>query len=288
MFLSAVVPLTACHSVDRRVFLGRECHALFLRRIASADVPLAEMLHRSQANKPFTVSAICMTGRYTGRPSIAKDADYWIRFTSLDGRLTGRLLADVLPNLPDRITLGPAEFTVGTPIVDNGAHPWSGQATPQTIADRWLGAERLPRQITLEAISPTCVRRIRREWVLPTPAVVFDSLLRSWNVFGTPKFDGALTRLVEADVNVDWFRLHTERFRLGEAPIKGWLGKVTYRVFAEDRALRVLLNALADFAVYAGVGYKTTQGLGQVRAVRLADSSSELLQGFVAAQDDAA
>jgi CRISPR-associated endoribonuclease Cas6 len=36
---------------------------------------------------------------------------------------------------------------------------------------------------------------------------------------------------------------------------------------AENEAARCQLNTLADFAFYAGVGIKTTMGMGQTRRV---------------------
>ena len=53
------------------------------------------------------------------------------------------------------------------------------------------------------------------------------------------------------------------RFR--RAPQVGFVGQVTYGLMAESEAARCQLNALADFAFYAGVGMKTAMGMGQCR-----------------------
>ena len=55
------------------------------------------------------------------------------------------------------------------------------------------------------------------------------------------------------------------RFR--HSPQVGFVGRVTYRLMAEDDAARCQLNALADLAFYSGVGMKTTMGMGQSRRV---------------------
>jgi CRISPR-associated endoribonuclease Cas6 len=55
------------------------------------------------------------------------------------------------------------------------------------------------------------------------------------------------------------------RFR--RSPQVGFVGQVTYGLMAENEAARCQLNALADFAFYAGVGIKTTMGMGQTRRV---------------------
>jgi CRISPR-associated endoribonuclease Cas6 len=45
----------------------------------------------------------------------------------------------------------------------------------------------------------------------------------------------------------------------------GFKGRVTYTYPRQiDAPTRQALNALADFGFFAGVGYKTTMGMGQV------------------------
>jgi CRISPR-associated endoribonuclease Cas6 len=45
---------------------------------------------------------------------------------------------------------------------------------------------------------------------------------------------------------------------------KGFTGTCTYHLQGEDR-LVAWLTRLAAFAFYAGIGYKTSMGMGQVR-----------------------
>ncbi len=47
--------------------------------------------------------------------------------------------------------------------------------------------------------------------------------------------------------------------------VVGAAGVVTYELLAAAEAHARALHVLADFAFYAGVGYKTTQGMGQSR-----------------------
>jgi len=46
---------------------------------------------------------------------------------------------------------------------------------------------------------------------------------------------------------------------------KGFVGTCGYRIPARSD-IAALLTTLAAFALYAGAGYKTTMGMGQVRA----------------------
>jgi CRISPR-associated endoribonuclease Cas6 len=47
----------------------------------------------------------------------------------------------------------------------------------------------------------------------------------------------------------------------------GFTGRVTYGLMADNEIARAQLNALADAALYLGVGYKTTMGMGQTRRI---------------------
>jgi CRISPR-associated endoribonuclease Cas6 len=64
---------------------------------------------------------------------------------------------------------------------------------------------------------------------------------------------------------MDDVRTHMLAFR--RAKQVGFTGRVTYGLMAADEAARCQLNALAKFAFYAGVGIKTTMGMGQCRRV---------------------
>jgi CRISPR-associated endoribonuclease Cas6 len=48
----------------------------------------------------------------------------------------------------------------------------------------------------------------------------------------------------------------------------GFVGRCRFATPIGDAERLQMLNALADFALYAGVGYKTTMGMGQVRRLR--------------------
>lgn len=49
------------------------------------------------------------------------------------------------------------------------------------------------------------------------------------------------------------------------APLIGGVGRATYTALGGDRYWLATIQMLADFALYSGVGVKTTIGLGQVR-----------------------
>jgi len=172
------------------------------------------------------------------------------------------------------IRLGRAELLIKEILTTPGSHPWAGYTSWAQLA-----AETRPElEITLDFTSPTAFGFGQHEWgkkvmVLPLPETVFGSLVRSWNHLAPPPLQldrDALMSYVEEHVVVK--RLHgleTQMLRFRRSLQVGFVGQVTYGLMAEDEAAHRQLNALADFAFYAGVGMKTAMGMGQTRRVVL-------------------
>ena len=100
------------------------------------------------------------------------------------------------------------------------------------------------------------------------PWNVFDSLARKWNEFSDIpiKIDDLLEWVTEY-VWVSEHEVRTQVLQFDRFAQKGFVGTVTYEVKRGTPELAHIVNALADFALYAGVGYKTTMGMGQCRRV---------------------
>ncbi|MFQ5813177.1 MAG: CRISPR system precrRNA processing endoribonuclease RAMP protein Cas6, partial [Anaerolineae bacterium] len=90
------------------------------------------------------------------------------------------------------------------------------------------------------------------------PFSVFGSYKRSWDAFaGIPLSDG-LMDFVEEKVVTSRYKLETKVLEAGGYPLIGFAGTCTYRVMADDPVREREVNALADFALFAGTGMKTT------------------------------
>jgi CRISPR-associated endoribonuclease Cas6 len=113
-------------------------------------------------------------------------------------------------------------------------------------------------------LSPTSFRLSGKQHLFPEPEFVFGSLIRKWNSFSEircPTFDAdQLSR-----IKVLRYELRTEMVEFDNYRVVGFMGDVSYGVTPEltDECSEVMA-ALATFAEYCGVGYKTTMGLGHV------------------------
>jgi CRISPR-associated endoribonuclease Cas6 len=275
MLYSIVIVLTPTREATVRATMGDQAHAAFLRTVQKADSALAEVLHLPHMpSRPFTVSPLLGVGRARDRQVyLSPDQDYFLRFTVLYPPIFERFMARFLHGAGRPvIQLGQAPLLIKEILTTPGSHPWAGYTSWARLADE----ARPDPEITLEFTSPTAFGFGQKAWgkkivVLPEPRLVFGSLARSWNDLAPPPLQvdrRALMAYVDEHVVVK--RLHgleTQMLRFRRSPQVGFTGQVTYGLMAENEAARCQLNALADFAFYAGVGMKTTMGMGQVRRV---------------------
>jgi CRISPR-associated endoribonuclease Cas6 len=272
---SLVVTLTPTREASVRASMGRQVHAAFLKTVRESDESLAEVLHApGMPIRPFTVSMLQGTPRARdGRLHLSPDETYWLRFTTLYEPIFERFMTRFLDGGGrPTVRLGRAVLLIKEIVATPEGHGWAGY-------ESWgrLVQEAEPdHEIVLEFSSPTAFGFGQKDWgkkvmVLPLPETVFGSLARSWNALAPGPFRVNRKRLREyLDEHVVIKRiddLHTQMLRFRRSYQVGFVGQITYGLMADDETIRCQLNALADLAFYAGVGMKTTMGMGQCRRV---------------------
>lgn len=246
---------------------GHLAHALFLDLVKQADPALATRLHEEPGYRPFTVSPLM--GGHVQHGHVALDAGQpcRLRVTLLDGGPLWQCLSGRFHQAPAiTLRLSEAQFKLdrllATPTAD--ATGWAGYTDWQTLAD--LPARRA---ITIRFASPTAFSLGKRRFALfPEPELVWDSLLRVWNNCAPAILQiekEAMRDFIKSHVMVSDSSLHITTLYYPTHPQKGFVGTCCYRVRAKGKEA-AQLAALAEFARYAGVGSKTTMGMGQVRA----------------------
>jgi CRISPR-associated endoribonuclease Cas6 len=114
---------------------------------------------------------------------------------------------------------------------------------------------------------------------IPLPDLVFGSLLRNWNQFSPSSFveTNLLKEICTHHFEMTHHRISSQQARLvfprdgGQyrtTTFPGFVGSCSFRlVELHDRTIIKMLNTLADFAFYAGVGAKTTMGFGVAKRI---------------------
>lgn len=257
MLYSILLKLKAADGTSSPAVKGYHAYALFLNIMRQADPDLAARLHDGDGPKPFTVAPAPTHAPPTG-------AICCLRLTILEDQVFSTLLDRVVrPPVDNRLFVEATAVTIEEVITVPRAAPGVDCSSFQTICD---GAA-LDRRIGLRFLSPTTYRsRGRRNVLFPEPALVFGSLLIRWNALADPIQKLHLTEDSLAAVNIFSHRLQTRVMDFGSYQETGFLGTCIFELddHLPDEAVRTL-NALADFAFYAGTGAKTTMGMGQTR-----------------------
>jgi len=269
---------------------GKHLHALFLSLVSSVDSEVGNQLHANQANKSFTLSPLQIqkqqrgqthhlaefSFRWTYRKPIAPGTPCWWRISLLDDRLFSQLNQLWLNLNPDQPWhLGPADLQVtnilGTP---QSSQPWANFCDYPQLYEQ---ASESDRKLILQFYTPTAFRQGKYDAALPTPELVFGSLLRRWNYFSGLEFPTEILEVVRPsyfDIRTDVVVDPRQQFQHTGAQTNpcnqfmGCVGKVTYQVLGDvDPITLKQLNTLANFALYAGVGRKTPMGMGITRRV---------------------
>ena len=260
---------------------GKNIHGLFLNLVSAVDAELGDRMHQNQANKPFTLSPLqrgtVQSLQWKHLKPIGPGTLCWWRVSLLDDRLFGQLSQLWLNLNPDRPWhLGPANLHItsilGTP---QSTQPWANFCD---YAQLYEQASTTHRRLTLQFFTPTAFRQGKYDSSLPTAERVFGSLLRRWNYYSGIEFPKEIVGVVQDssfDVRTEVASDPRGQFQHTGAKTNpcnsftGCVGRVTFQLLGKvDSTTIQQLNALADFALYAGVGRKTPMGMGMGRRMK--------------------
>ena len=282
----------------------RQVHGAFLRWLQAVDPALTDDLHRPNAIRPFTVAALvperrpsptvalrctlldrrvfqafiqrCLPG---GGSAIWRlgDAEFELTHVTLVASGGGWTGWTSFATLLDQARAEPAitvEFATPTAFSlgddAQGAAAAGAAGTPALTGEHTAGDGDTTE--TGEASKPAAAAARhqggrKRIELFPQPRWLWESWARKWNAFAPPprQMDVRGVGDTAARGLVADYELRTVTLDYRKFPQKGFTGWARYDLrAATERGLRQL-NALADFAFYAGTGYKTALGMGQTR-----------------------
>ena len=123
--------------------------------------------------------------------------------------------------------------------------------------------------VKFQFISPVGFKSSGKQNMLPTPVAVFNSLLTKWNNAFGEEFNEKYCKDINLNkILVDSFDIRTAEFKMKDGlAFRGCVGNIAYyfhEINSEDE--KRALSWLSLFAFFSGIGYKTTQGMGQAIA----------------------
>jgi CRISPR-associated endoribonuclease Cas6 len=263
---SLVLNLVPRSPIYPNFLTGRHVHALFLEIVSSIDKPLADALHEQKTEKAFTLSPIQVDERTMywqyDRP-IPAGTPCWWRITLLDDALFGHLTKLWLNLNPEKAWhLGAADLTI-TSVLGTGQSgvPWANFVSYSELYEK---ASSSMLNLDLSFCTPTSFRQGAVDNPLPDRDRVFNSLIKKWN-----RYSGIeISPVIVDSIFPSYFDISTRVAVDSRSQFVGCVGEMSFKLLSGgDPILVQQFNALGDFALFAGVGRKTTMGMGMVRRV---------------------
>lgn len=111
-------------------------------------------------------------------------------------------------------------------------------------------------------LSPTCFRHDGNLHLLPLPSLIFNGLVKRWMYFS----DIPIPVINTDHLQILRYKLKTDSVLFNNYNLVGFKGNCQYGFVNELAEIeRWPFFILLNFASIAGLGYKTTMGMGQVK-----------------------
>ncbi len=267
MLASCVIFLQVKQEVLVPPALGQVLHAFFLDKVRDLDPALADELHKPASLKPFTISPLWgKTAFEENRWRLFPGEEYSFRVTSLSSALSLWMQNIWAPALPYDINLAGTEMRVCGFTFDQKRHPWADSSSFTDIYDYYVSEENIRNKLSLQFYSPTTFRSQGMNYPLPDPHKVFANLLQKWNYYSPVHLGDNFLCFIAENLFPSDCRIITKIMHFSHYKQVGFVGQCGYGIkhHNEDIMARAA-HMLAEFAFYAGIGYKTTMGMGQSR-----------------------
>ncbi len=298
-------PLEGGHTL--MPFSGDLVHAAFLKWVGASAPDVATWLHDGNKRRLFTCSSLQFPLPVARMREAEKnnvhlplhlEKTYSVRITLLLGDLFPLLYEALMRFDMQRSPTGQApfmhlskqSFLLQEAVMTNDASGWCGFTSLNTLIEevKVLRMGKL-QTLTLEFASLTTFNRSNQRdnrygnhyAMLPLPVYIFPMLANRWCEFAPPEYAGLVQRerieqyILDDGMIIHDYELRPHRVTFTNHPQRGFVGACTYHLRGPDEAtgadaplsVRQQILLLAQFAFYAGIGYKTAQGMGQVRVV---------------------
>lgn len=128
--------------------------------------------------------------------------------------------------------------------------------------------EKKSRFVRFDIATPVSFKNEGRYVYYPDPLLILQNLIHRYDSFSdkTEIYEESLINEIAASVKLSDFNIRSTGFYLERVKIPSFTGRITLKV-SGNQNLVSLVNLLADFAEFSGVGIKTALGMGAVSHV---------------------
>ncbi|GAB5491292.1 MAG: hypothetical protein Phog2KO_15070 [Phototrophicaceae bacterium] len=240
---------------------GRSAQALFYSALHQINPIVSETIHDLHKwhpimPKPFTMSTLTGAKHVKDLIEINPNRLLKLKLTTLHPHLTSIAINGIIPIWQYQ----------GISLHDQSFWIRRTHRIKATYADL-LASDNDNECIDLHFLSPTAFKQTNKGHLAkPVPDYVFGSLYRRWNSFADEQLPLHLYDVIKEKIEIveqDTKQRNLSFARGRKGIIRGFYGHVRFIINDSSREARQLLNSLASFAPFSGIGIKTTIGMGQ-------------------------
>ncbi len=249
---SFVIELYSQNEIRESHLVPRIQYALALNIIRTVEPALSAYLHDQSSNKSITLRTLWHKNNFLT-----------LRLTLLDDILFEKFATVLIDACIPVFPLNDIAVKISKITSSNESENfWAGYKPYKEIYEN-ASHENLSFRFNL--ITPVCFKKGDSYMPFPLPDLFFKSLHKRWNEYSEIKFDDSLTELFEKHIAANNFQLETKYLTDKNIKFTGATGKVNFKITGKPpKEFIHYINTLADYVYFAGVGIKTTMGMGQV------------------------
>lgn len=230
---------------------GSLLHGFIMEQI---DTDYADYLH-SQEVRPYSQFI---------KADSKKNLLHW-RISALDSEASNKLLQPLLEMEPSiYLKRKKTKLTIQSRCLSD-VQSYKELAQKYFLPEK--SAKHLKDTIKFKFMTSTGFKSSGQYLIFPDAYLIFNSLLRRFNAFsGIDSFmQKGLAQNLMQEVHVDDYDLHYSPFSVEGRKIPAFKGTYSLKISKNDMACRII-SMLSEYAAYAGVGIKTSLGMGAVKA----------------------
>ena len=271
---------------------GAWLYSAFLSFMQGIDPDLSQKMHDNDTDdtprlRPFTLSMLYGELEEDGNLfKILVGNKVSFRVTGMDDEIMFFLRNLKISNPLNKMTVDNCLFDIAAIHKTPGICPEAITETYQELVSKYIMLDKnkisnLPNRINFLFSSPTCFRDGHRFIPLPVPEKIFNGLVEKWESFSPISLKDEcgdnlrdLVFAIAGNMTVGRFNIRSRVCDFGRYRVPGFIGECELYFHPEKGLphskavlMKQFMHVLADYSLYAGVGYHTTMGMGQVRII---------------------
>lgn len=267
MIGAIVYRLRALNSAKLSVTQGKLLHAAFFTLLRRMNPAVSTYIHDEMNIKPFTVSNLQSQPHIKperGQIQVQKGQIFYWRVTAFHEIVLQAALAVPVNYV---FSVGNLDAVVEAVMDSPKQHHDAGIIDENCLIAICMGKPDVT-TITFRFVSPVTFRSFTDDYPMPLPEYILGSLADKWNqlaMLGKIDKEQIKERAKACCIPTQW-EGKTERIYLSSRQgVTGFKGTFTFTLRHATLEEKHLFLLLAQFAVFAGVGRLSGQGLGQTR-----------------------